>query len=73
MVPAMLGKSEWLSLVRGVVQRPQMATCNANEYDFFVVCQHLDGVVAGTFLINDAGLTPHSPVRLGLRGGSPGE
>ena len=52
----------------GVVHAPQAATCNGKVYDFFVVAAAVSQNVQGTYLIGDAGLTPHSPARLLFRG-----
>ena len=65
--PEVLVKSGWLNLVKGTIRRPNQATCNANEYDFFVSSQGIAAGVVGVAVISDGGFTPHSPVRLYLR------
>ena len=51
----------------GVVHAPKAATCNGKVYDFFVVVAAVSHGVQGTYVIGDAGLTPHSPARLFFR------
>ena len=68
MDPATLASSGWLALVEGVVVAPALPTCNGNTYDFFVVSRGLVPAIVGVQRIDDAGLLPHWPVRLVLRG-----
>eukprot|EP00973_Karenia_brevis_P034921 4818910-Karenia_brevis.AAC.1 len=58
--PAALEKSGWLRLVGGQVHTPGQATCNLNEYDYFVVDKRLQQSVLGVGLVNDTGAKPHS-------------
>ena len=67
--PADLEATGWLKKVGGVVHAPQAATCNGKVYDFFVVDATISHNVQGTYVVGDAGLTPHSPARLVFRGG----
>ena len=48
--------------------RPSSQTCNGKVYDFFVVCTDLSDFVQGIFAIGDAGLNPHSPSRIVIKG-----
>ena len=66
--PAELEATEWVKKVGGIVHAPQAATCNGKVYDFSVVAAAVSQNVQGTYLIGDAGLTPHSPSRLFFRG-----
>ena len=68
MTPATLIASNWLSTVDGVIVAPELPTCNSSVYDFFVISKSLVHAVAGGQRIEDAGLHPHWPVRLLLRG-----
>ena len=47
---------------------PSSETCNGKVYDFFVVCKSMSDFVQGAFAIGDAGLNPHSPARIVIRG-----
>ena len=67
--PADLEATGWLKKARGIVHAPQAATCNGKVYDCFVVDATISHNVQGTYVIGDAGLTPHSPARLVFRGG----
>jgi len=66
--PEVLLGSNWLSVVGGVVVAPKTPTCNKHVYDFFVVSEGLLPAVRGVIRVADAGLNPHSPVRLLLSG-----
>ena len=68
MDPATLASSGWLALVDGVVVAPALPTCNGNTYDFFVVSRGLVPAIVRVQRIDDAGLSPHWPARLVLRG-----
>ena len=52
----------------GVIHAPEADTCNGKVYDFFVVAAGWSDYVQGVFTIGDAGLHPHSPARLIVRG-----
>ena len=65
--PIQLLHSGWLSLVKGVVIAPAVPTCNDSVYDFFVVSESMLYAVHSVAVVGDAGLEPHSPVRLFLR------
>ena len=67
--PPELEATGWVKKVGGIIHAPQSATCNGKVYDFFVVSANVSSQVRGTFVIGDAGLTPHSPVRLLFKGG----
>lgn len=65
--PDDLTESGWLKLVGGVIFAPSSPTCNGKTYDYFVVAQQFSHIVLGCRAICDAGLSPHSPVRLYLQ------
>ena len=54
--------------MNGVIHALEADTCNGKVYDFFVVAAGLSDHVQGPFTIGDAGLHPHSPSRLVIRG-----
>ncbi len=56
------------ALVDGTLVAPSLPTCNAATYDYFLINKGLQHAVAGVAIINDAGIVPHCPVRLYLRG-----
>ena len=66
--PAELIATGWVKKVGGVVHAPRSETCNGKVYDFFVVCKGISDFVQGTFAIGDAGLNPHSPARIVIKG-----
>ena len=66
--PAQLQQANWLGVIKGVVFATELPTCNDNTYDFFVVCQSMAHAVVGVQRLDDAGLQPHFPCRLLLRG-----
>ncbi len=66
--PELLVQSGWLEQVRGSVVAPAVPTCNAAVDDYFVVSTSIRHAVAGVSAIHDAGLHPHSPVRLYIMG-----
>jgi hypothetical protein len=68
--PGTLLKTNWLDLVKGVIVAPLAPTCHASVYDFFVVKQELAPSVVAVLRLDDAGLHPHWPSRLILRGDS---
>lgn len=65
--PWQLQQSGWLELVGGVVIAPTGPTCNESVYEYFVVSESLMYAVNSNAVVRDAGLEPHSPVRLFLR------
>ena len=66
--PQQLQESRWLDLVRGTIHATSQPTCHQSTYDFFVVSATISHSVLTVQRITDAGLSPHSPVRLLLRG-----
>ena len=66
--PAVLQQCGWLDLVKGKIIEPPVATCGKKKYDYFVVASGLAQSVVGCAVVHDAGLHPHSPVRLFLKG-----
>ena len=68
MSPETLRASGWINLVKGKIVEPDAPTCGLQKYDFFVVSNSLGASVVGAAVVSDAGLHPHSPVRLFLRG-----
>ena len=67
MTPDMLRASGWLTLVKGVVHAPEVATCKSRVIDFFVSSRSLSPAVVAVSVVSDAGTSPHVPVRLFLR------
>ena len=65
---AMLRSTSFLNAVGGVVFAPELPTCNESTYDFFVVSSDIAAAIAGVQRVDDAGLNPHWPVRLLVRG-----
>ena len=61
--PAELIATGWVKKVGGVVHAPSSETCNGKVYDFFVVCTDLSD-----FVLGDAGLNPHAPARIVIKG-----
>ena len=68
MNPATLAKTRWLELVGGRIFAPSSPTCHTNVYDYFVVSNCFSQAVVGIARIADAGIFPHWPSRLVLRG-----
>ena len=68
MTPETLRSTGWPQMVKGTIVATELPTCNGSSYDFFLVSQCLRHAVMGVQRIKDAGLQPHFPVRLLLRG-----
>ena len=68
MTPKAVMPSGWLGLIKGKLLFPDSPICGLRKYDMFVVSRGLDSAVLGASVICDAGLHPHSPVRLFLKG-----
>ena len=66
--PQRLQQANWLGIVKGTVVATELPTCNDNTYDYFVVSQSLNHADAGVQRLDDAGLQPHFPCQLFLRG-----
>ena len=66
--PDLLRSTRWLELVGGQIFAPDNPTCHSSVYDYFVVANSFAHAVCGVFRISDAGLHPHWPSRLLLRG-----
>ena len=66
--PELLTKSGWLDVVHGKIAAPEAPTCGHNTFDYFVVCRKLAGAVVAVAIVDDAGLHPHSPSRLFVKG-----
>ena len=64
MSPSVLRSSGWLNLVKGKLFEPEGPTCGLQKYDLFVVSMNLSSAILGAVVVSDAGLHPHSPVRL---------
>ena len=62
----MIQKTGWQQLVRGVHQ-PGRPTCNGKVYDVFVSSRGIAEAVVGVAVVEDTGISPHSPARLFLR------
>ena len=63
-----LAVSGWPELIGGAVAAPGTATCNDNEYDFFVISAELEGMVGSITAHVDTPNGPHVAVTLTLRG-----
>ena len=68
MSPQTLAQSRWLEQVDGIIFATELTTCNDSTYDFFVVHRSIAKAVVGVQRLEDAGMNPHSPSRLILRG-----
>ncbi len=68
--PELLRSSGWLEQVGGTIIAPASPTCNDATYDYFIVANSIVHAVAGVSVVCDAGLEPHSPVRIYLRTGA---
>ncbi len=66
--PEVLASAGWLSVVNGIIVAPSGPTCNEKVYDFFVISKGLSPSVVGVQRVDNAGLSPHYPARLLLRG-----
>jgi hypothetical protein len=62
--PQVLAESRWLEQVDGVIFATELATCNDNTYDYFVVHRSLAPSVVGVQRLQDGGMNPHWPSRL---------
>ena len=73
--PHMLVAVNWLSMVGGVVHAPDQPTCRSHVYDFCVVHKEISPAVVpavvGIQRLEDAGLFPHFPSRLLVKGNAP--
>eukprot|EP00973_Karenia_brevis_P061213 8511242-Karenia_brevis.AAC.1 len=68
MCPNTLRGTGFLELVHGCIQASGQATCNDQEYDFFVIDRRLTAAVVSVKRVGNAGTSPHSPVRLLMKG-----
>ena len=68
MSPQTLAESGWLKTVGGVIMAPKVATCGENTYDYFIVHHSLAHAVVAIQRLDDAGLFPHFPVRMLIKG-----
>ena len=68
MDPATLASSGWLDVVGGVIVAPTMPTTGDATLCYYVVARAIAHGVIKAQTVHDAGLHPHSPVRLLLRG-----
>ena len=66
--PHLLTAANWLNMVGGVVHAPSQPTCHAHVYDYFVVHKAISPAIAGVQRLEDAGLFPHFPARLLIKG-----
>ena len=66
--PAVLTASKWLHVVGGYLAAPQANTCHGSTYDFFVTHQDLKHDVVSVARVEGAGIQPHFPARLTVRG-----
>ena len=62
--------SDWLAAKGGggIIKAPWAPTCNSKVYDFFVVSATMAEDIIAVHTIADAGLNPHSPARLIVKG-----
>ncbi len=68
LTPSKLRKSGWLNLVEGTIHATGTPTCRGVEDDFFVSSKSLEPFVVGVAPVSGSGITPHSPVRIFLKG-----
>ena len=68
MSPEALAATSWLRMVEGRIISTNLDTCNTSVYDYFVVAKEIRHAVMGIQRIKDAGLQPHFPVRLLIKG-----
>ena len=68
MTPEVLASSGWLDVIKGTIVAPAAPTCFGSVYDFFIVSEVLAPFVVGCIRLDDAGLHPHWPARLLMRG-----
>ena len=66
--PEQLQAANWLGVAKGTVFATELPTCHCSTYDYFVVSHNLAHAVVGVQRIDDAGLHPHHPCRVLLRG-----
>ena len=66
--PRMIQEANWLKVAKGTVVTACLSNCHDHTYDFFVVGQCLSQAVVGVQRLDDAGLNPHAPCRLLLKG-----
>lgn len=66
--PEVLAASNWLKITNGVIFATELATCNDNTYDYFVVHRELADSVRGVQRLQDGHLSPHWVTRLILSG-----
>ena len=66
--PEVLRASGWLALVGAEVRGTAQATCKGKEYDYFVLPSSLLGEVVAVLPVVDSGISPHTPVRILLKG-----
>ena len=66
-VPQAVADANWPQVLGGTIAAPSAPTCNGKTYDFFIICDKLAPLVSAVQVIDDAGLSPHSPCRLLLR------
>ena len=65
--PEELVATGFLKLIQGHIVRPVGKTCTAGKgriLDYFVVSSSMLPYIRGAFNVEDAGISPHSPVRL---------
>ena len=65
--PQALAATNWPQVLGGTIVAPSAPTCHSSTYDYFVICDSLAPLVSGVQVIQNAGLSPHSPCRLYLR------
>jgi len=68
MPPDLLVKSGWLQLIDGVLCFPESPTCGDMVLDYFIVPRRFVHRVVVVQCLSDAGLSPHLPVRMLIRG-----
>lgn len=68
MPPNTLEASNWLNVVNGVVHATKLPTCDSSTDDYFVVHKSISHAVVQVQRFEDAGLYPHFPSGLLLRG-----
>ena len=68
MAPEMIRKANIPNMAKGIIVHPSSPTCQGQDYDYFPISETQRAAVVGCQRLEDAGLHPHWPARLILRG-----
>ena len=69
MSPQELTETGWLELVDGKIHHANAPTCGNNNYDYFVASKAVSRSIHGVQVVTDAGMNPHSAVRVLIKAG----